>query len=98
MKRILFLLLVLGLSYAVASTSGAGLPWEGPLETIKQSISGPVAFVVSLLALIGAGAGLIWGGELSGFIKTLIYVVVVIALIVGANSFLSMFTTSGALI
>lgn len=98
MGRFLFLLLVLGLSYALASTSGAGLPWEGPLETIKQSISGPVAFVVSLLALIGAGAGLVWGGELSGFIKTLIYVVVVIALIVGANSFLSMFTTSGALI
>ncbi|WP_144600714.1 TrbC/VirB2 family protein [Campylobacter coli] len=98
MQKFLFLFLVLGLEYALASTTGAGLPWESPLETIKASISGPVAFVVSILAIIGAGVGLIWGNEFSGFIKTLFYLVLVIALIVGANSFISLFSTSGALI
>ncbi|EFO4793577.1 conjugal transfer protein TrbC [Campylobacter coli] len=98
MQRFLFLFLVLGLSYVMASTTGAGLPWESPLETIKASLSGPVAFVISLLAIIGAGAGLVWGGELSGFIKTLIYIVLVVAVIIGANSFIGMFSGSGALI
>ncbi|EHP6673977.1 TrbC/VirB2 family protein [Campylobacter jejuni] len=98
MKKFLLLFLILGLGYALASTTGAGLPWESPLQTIKQSISGPVAFVISLLAIIAAGAGLVWGGELSGFLKTLIYIVIIIALVVGANSFMSLFTTSGALI
>lgn len=98
MKRFLFLFLVLGLGCALASTTGAGLPWESPLQTIQSSLSGPVAFGISLLALIGAGAGLVFGGELSGFIKTLFYIVIVIGVIVGANSLMGIFTTSGALI
>ncbi|EPT0555361.1 TrbC/VirB2 family protein [Campylobacter coli] len=98
MQRFLFLFLVLGLGYALASTTGAGLPWEDPLETIKASLSGPVAGVVSILAIIGAGAGLVWGGELNGFIKTLIYLVLVIAIVVGAGNFMGIFNTSGALI
>ncbi|ELZ8966078.1 TrbC/VirB2 family protein [Campylobacter coli] len=98
MQRFLFLFLVLGLGYALASTTGAGLPWEGPLEQIKASLSGPVAFIMSILAIIGAGAGLIWGGELGGFIKTLIYIVLVIAIVVGAGNFMGIFNTSGALI
>ncbi|MCR2104850.1 hypothetical protein CUPS4244_07135 [Campylobacter upsaliensis] len=65
MKKFLLLFLILGLGYALASTTGAGL---------------------------------IWGGELSEFLKTLIYIVIIIALVVGANSFMSLFTTSGALI
>ncbi|EIX9943218.1 TrbC/VirB2 family protein [Campylobacter coli] len=98
MKKFLILFLALGLGYALASTTGAGLPWEGPLEQIKASLSGPVAGVVSILAIIGAGAGLIWGGELGGFIKTLIYIVLVIAIVVGAGNFMGIFNTSGALI
>ncbi|MDP8534916.1 TrbC/VirB2 family protein [Campylobacter coli] len=98
MKKFLILFLALGLGYALASTTGAGLPWEGPLEQIKASLSGPVAFIMSILAIIGAGAGLIWGGELGGFIKTLIYIVLVIAIVVGAGNFMGIFNTSGALI
>ncbi|EAH8245471.1 conjugal transfer protein TrbC, partial [Campylobacter coli] len=56
MKKFLLLFLILGLGYALASTTGAGLPWEGPLEQIKASLSGPVAFIMSILAIIGAGA------------------------------------------
>ena len=74
------------------------MPLENPLEKIKASFSCSVAGVVSILAIIGAGAGLIWGGELSGFIKTLIYIVLVIAIVVGAGNFMGIFNTSGALI
>ncbi|WP_072216529.1 TrbC/VirB2 family protein [Campylobacter coli] len=98
MKKFLILFLAFGLEYAFASTTGAGLPWEGPLEQIKASITGPVAFTISILAVIGAGVGLIWGNEFSGFIKTLFYLVLVIALIISAHNFISLFSTSGALI
>ncbi len=98
MKKFLILFLVLGLGFAVASTTGAGLPWESPLQTIKASITGPVAFVISILSLVSAGAGLLWGGELSGFIKVLCYIVIVISLIVGAANFMNIFNISGALI
>lgn len=97
MGKYLFLFL-LGLGIAYATTTGGGLPWEGPLQTIKTSITGPVAMAVSLLAIVAAGVGLVFGGEFSGFVKSIVYIVLVIALIVGAANILNMFGGTGALI
>ncbi len=98
MKKYLFVFLILGLGIALASTATQGLPWEDPLTTIRSSITGPVAFGISILALVGAGAGLVFGGEISGFIKTIIYIVLVIAIIVGATNIMTIFSTTGKLI
>jgi len=79
--------------------SAQGLPWEGPMEMLKNSISGPIAFVIALLGIIACGATLIWGGEISEFTRRIIYVVLVICLIVFANSMLgTLFGTQGAVI
>ncbi|WKW28138.1 TrbC/VirB2 family protein (plasmid) [Campylobacter fetus subsp. venerealis bv. intermedius] len=83
---------------AFAATTGAGLPWEGPLQTIKASITGPVAFTLSILAIVACGIGLVWGGEMTTFVKTLVYIVLVIALVVGATNVMGIFQTTGALI
>ena len=77
---------------------GAGLPWEGPLTKLKQSISGPVAFVIALLGIIACGATLIWGGEISEFTRRIIYVVIVVCIIVFANSLLTGALFSGAVV
>ncbi|WP_443694910.1 TrbC/VirB2 family protein [Pseudomonas sp.] len=77
---------------------GAGLPWEGPLNKLKQSISGPVAFVIALLGIIACGATLIWGGEVSEFTRRIIYVVLVVCLIVFANTLLTGALFSGAVV
>ena len=98
LKRYLMLFFIFGAEFAFASTTGGGLPWESPLQTIKASITGPVAFIISLLAIVAAGVGLVFGGEFSGFVKTLIYIVLVVALIVGAVNIMNMFGASGALI
>ncbi|WP_162165540.1 TrbC/VirB2 family protein [Campylobacter fetus] len=95
-KYILLFLLFGGIAFA--ATTGSGLPWESPLEMIKASITGPVAFTIAILAIVGCGIGLVWGGEMTGFIKTLVYIVLVIALIVGATNFMAIFNTTGALI
>lgn len=96
MKKYFFVFFVLGLSVAMASTQG--MPWEDPLTTIKNSITGPVAMIISLVAIVAAGVGLVFGGEFSGFVKTLLYVVLVISIIVGAANILALFSTSGMLI
>ncbi|MCC8940323.1 TrbC/VirB2 family protein [Bradyrhizobium sp. Arg68] len=75
---------------------GAGLPWEGPLDKLKRSISGPVAFVIALLGIIACGATLIWGGEVSEFTRRIIYVVLVVCIIVFANTMLTGALFSGA--
>jgi type IV secretion system protein VirB2 len=69
--------------------SGGGLPYESWLITLSDSLTGPVAYAIGLIGILGAGAMLIWGGEISGFMKTIIYVVLVMALLVGANSIMS---------
>lgn len=78
--------------------SAQNLPWEGPLDKVKESVTGPVAFVISLLGVVGAGAMLIFGGEIGTFLKVLIFIVLVISLIIMANNFLAMYSTSGAVI
>ena len=82
-----------------SSTAGqGGLPWETPLTTIRNSITGPVAFVVSAIAIVAAGATLAWGGEISGFARTVIILVLVISLMVGGLNVLTTLFPAAALI
>ena len=47
------LLAALAASPAAASSSGGGgLPWETPLQTITTSITGPVAFAISVIGVV----------------------------------------------
>ena len=77
---------------------GSGLQWEGPIGRIRDSISGPVAFAIALLGIVVCGAMLIWGGEISEFVRRLIMLVLVICLIVFANSILTGALFSGAMV
>ena len=89
-RRLLFLLAVslillasLHPQAAHASTAGGALPWDGPLTTLKNDITGPVAFTISLLAMVACGAALVFGGEINEFIRRIIMLVLVVALITG---------------
>lgn len=94
------MMLSMNAAHAADATAGggSGLPWEGPLDKLKQSISGPVAFVIALLGIIACGATLIWGGEISEFTRRIIYVVIVVCIIVFANSLLTGALFSGAVV
>ena len=81
-----------------APTGGGGLAWEAPLAQIVASITGPVAMGVSLLGVVATGATLIWGGEINEFVRKLVLVVLVIALIVAAASILGTLYGVGAVI
>lgn len=78
------------------------MPWDSGIKNIQESLTGPVATGISLIGLIAAGAMLVFGGEISGFLKQLIYLVLAISLILCGNSFITNVmghkTTSGATI
>lgn len=40
---------------AWAGGFGGGLPWEGPLQNLADSLTGPVARVIGIVAIFGAG-------------------------------------------
>lgn len=78
------------------ASSGGSLPWEGPLEQIQQSITGPVAGYIALAAVAIAGGMLIFGGELNDFARRLVYVVLVAGILLGATTIVGLFGATGA--
>jgi type IV secretion system protein VirB2 len=80
----------------VYASSGGSLPWEGPLEQIQQSITGPVAGYIALAAVAIAGGMLIFGGELNDFARRLVYVVLVAGVLLGATTIVGLFGATGA--
>lgn len=84
---------------ALASVgTGGSLPYESWLESLRNSVTGPVAFALSITGIVIAGGVLIFGGDLNGFFRTLIFLVLVMALIVGAQNIMSTFFGHGAVI
>ncbi|TYR36083.1 conjugal transfer protein [Mesorhizobium microcysteis] len=81
---------------ALASGGGGGLPWEGPLEQIQESITGPVAGAIALAAVAIAGGMLIFGGELNDFARRLCYIVLVAGILLGATQIVGLFGSSGS--
>ena len=71
---------------ALAADDVEGLPYEDGLEKFQRSVQGPVPFAISLVGIVACGAMLIFGGEISGFMRTMIFIVLVIAVIVQAGS------------
>ena len=84
---------------AHATDTGTGeLPFETPLKKLTASLTGPVAFGISLIGIIAAGAALIFGGEMSGFLRSMVFLVLVIAVIVNASGIITMIRSDAAVI
>jgi type IV secretion system protein TrbC len=87
----------LSISTALAATTG-GLPWDTPVQTLQNDLTGPVATGISVIAFLAAGAALVFGEELGGIAKKALFVVLGVAMIVLGNNFLSALGLTGALI
>lgn len=94
----LFVILIftLGHEAQAATTTGGSLPYESWLTSLKNSVTGPVAFTISIIGIVVAGGVLIFGGDLNGFFRTLIFIVLVMALLVGAENMMTSFFGAAA--
>lgn len=89
--------LSLGLSGLIANAYAAetGLPWEGPLEKIVSSLTGPVAKVVGVVAIVLAGFGVAFGDS-SGGMRRVFQIVLGLSVAFTASSLVvSLFGFSG---
>jgi type IV secretion system protein VirB2 len=77
----------------------SGMPWEDPLNQISDSLTGPVARSVGLIALAVTGLTLAMG-EAGGIFRRLVQVVFVLSIAISAATWgMSLFgTASGALL
>ena len=78
-----------------AHAAGSNMPWEAPLQSILDSIQGPVARIVAVIIIIATGLALAFGDTSGGFRK-LIQIVFGLSIAFAASSFfLSFFSFSG---
>ena len=80
---------------APAHASGSSMPWEAPLQSILQSIEGPVAKIIAVIIIITTGLTLAFGDTNGGF-RRLIQIVFGLSIAFAASSFfLSFFSFGG---
>lgn len=64
-------LLLAGPVAAGGAGGGGAMPWEGPLDQIVNSISGPVAAGVGIIAICGFGITLMFGAGGGAMVKVM---------------------------
>jgi type IV secretion system protein VirB2 len=78
-----------------AHASGSSMPWEAPLQSILESIEGPVAKIIAVIIIIVTGLTLAFGDTAGGF-RRLIQIVFGLSIAFAASSFfLSFFSFGG---
>jgi type IV secretion system protein VirB2 len=86
---------LLFLSALPAHAAGSNMPWEVPLQSILDSIQGPVSKIVAVIIIIITGLTLAFG-ETSGGFRKLIQIVFGLSIAFAASSFfLTFFSFAG---
>ena len=71
------------------------MPWESPLQSILQSVEGPVAKIIAVIIIITTGLMLAFG-DASGGSRRMIQIVFGLSIAFAASSFfLSFFSFAG---
>ena len=89
-------LAVLLLTIAIpAHAAGSNMPWEAPLQSVLDSIQGPVARIIAVIIIITTWLTLAFGDTSGGFRK-LVQIVFGLSIAFAASSFfLTFFSFSG---
>jgi type IV secretion system protein VirB2 len=78
-----------------AHASGSGMPWEGPLQSILDSLTGPVAKIAGVAAIAITGLALAFG-EGGGLMRKILGIVFGLSIAFSASTFgLSFFGFGG---
>lgn len=77
-----------------AYAAGSSMPWEAPLQSILESIEGPVAKIVAVMIILMTGLNLAFG-ETSGGARKLIQIVFGLSIAFAASSFFLTFFSFG---
>ncbi len=98
-RRLIGPILLLSASGALAAVGGGGggMPWEQGTTAFVDSITGPWAAAIALMAIVVSGAVLVFGGELNAFGRSMFFIILVTSVIMGATQLLPLFTGGAVL-
>jgi len=96
-RHLPLLLIAAAIAAAISSpafAAGSNMPWEAPLQSILESIEGPVARIVAVIIIIITGLSLAFG-ETSGGFRRLVQIVFGLSIAFAATSFFLTFFSFG---
>ena len=96
-KRLLILLVACVIAAALpgpALAAGSNMPWEAPLQSLLESIEGPVARIIAVIIIIITGLSFAFG-ETSGGFRRLMQIVFGLSIAFAATSFFLTFFSFG---
>lgn len=94
-KNLFYIFFILTFLFSNAYATETGMPWEGPLEKILASLTGPVAKTLGVIAIVLAGLGIAFGEAGSG-LRKIFQIVLGLSIAFTASSLLvSLFGFSG---
>jgi type IV secretion system protein VirB2 len=77
---------------------GGGMPWEGPLQQIESSVTGPVSHAIGIVAIVTVGAGMAFS-EGGGLMRKALWVLAGLTIAFNAASWgLPLFGFAGGLL
>jgi len=85
-------------AFANQVSPDADVPWDSALQALVKVISGPTALYISMIGLFFAGGILIFGGELGGFTRMVMMVVLVGSMLTGISNLIVKFVNSGCVL
>jgi len=88
------LALAMALAAGPAWAAGSGMPWEAPLNSVLQSIEGPVARILAVIIIIITGLSIAFGDTSGGF-RRLLQIVFGLTIAFAATSFFLAFFSFG---
>jgi type IV secretion system protein VirB2 len=77
-----------------AHAAGSNMPWEAPLQSVLESVEGPVARIVAVIIIIVTGLSLAFGDTSGGF-RRLVQIVFGLSIAFAATSFFLTFFSFG---
>ena len=94
-KNLFYIFFITIFLFSNAYATETGMPWEGPLEKILASLTGPVAKTLGVIAIVLAGLGIAFGEAGSG-LRKIFQIVLGLSIAFTASSLLvSLFGFSG---
>ena len=89
-KTILFLVLMITLSTSAAYAGTGGLPFESGLQKVADSLSGPVAISIAVVAFAAAGIMYVFNPDATALIKGLIGLCIAVGVMFGGKVFVDL--------
>lgn len=104
-KRIFWTIVIAAIAVLVvpdfafaANAGGGGMPYSGYMNTFKTSVTGEIAALVCVIAIIAGVATYIFASHFDGILLTIMRVIIGVAIVGSATTFAAAAGAQGALI